>query len=108
MNQSMYLNVSELAKRHFTPTEIAIAGIVVNDFYTSFHKQDLLRFGAIYNLLFITEDTITAFIDKMVKCRYGMYDTEDLIDAEGNPFEPEFCFTQEFEKLFTKLITKEV
>jgi hypothetical protein len=102
----MFLNVSELAKMHFTPTEIAIAGIVANDFFNGFTIQELELYGLRHKLLFLENTRIIAFIKKMLSCEFGYYEEEE--DANNESLGYMFTFSSEFIKSFMELVNKEV
>lgn len=101
----VFLDVCSLALDFYTPTEIAIIGIIVSDFGGAFQMQNLLQYAEDNNLLYIKPITMINFINKCVKKNIAYY--ESGIDEDGIAIEPEFGFTYSFLKQYTKVVIVE-
>ena len=101
----VYLDVCSLALDFYTPTEIAIIGIIVSDFYGAIVMKNLLEYASDNNLLYIKPLIITNFINKSVKNNIATY--ESGIDEYGNVIEPEFAFNLSFLNNYTKVVIVE-
>lgn len=101
MNQRILIDSVTLIKQHYTPTEIAIINVAINEHYSGFTLEEIINTANEWNLKFMTLEKISTLIHKMIKDGYGVW-FDNAVEVSGSEFS--FCFTNRFVIEYCKLI----